>query len=638
MRHSLLALTACLLTSSLAVTSVSAASLQQQRQLYLEAKRALGNNDSQPYLRNAHALKDYPLEPYLAYDELNARLRSASAREVSSFLDKHPDLPQSNNMKSRWMLQLADRGDWSTFNKHYSSGLTAEVDCLYARQEYQRNPKQAQPLVERLWLTGKSQHKACDPLFTSWQNSGGLTEELRWQRVMLAVQAREYGVANFVVKGMGSLQHPARRLIEVAQRPASLEQTGNFRSGDPHARETVVFGLNRLARENPSHALSLLDHYSAQMKLSEEERQPIIRTSITSMARRDNPNTFRAMEKYDPHLRDNVVTETRGLMLIRQARWHELYSLTQRMPSDLAASSRWRYWAARSLQTREPNNPQVQQLYRAAAQDRDFYGFMAADQIKAPYQLNNRPVAPSAQTLNKVNRIPGLQRALELHALRQDVDARREWNLIVPNLNEEELLALARISADARWHFPGIRALALAEYWDDMDIRFPVDYRHDMERNARLRNIQPSWAFAIARQESAFMEDARSHAGAMGLMQLMPATARETAKRYGIPLSNNLQVLQPSTNIALGTAYMSQVAGQFNGNRILASAAYNAGPGRVRQWLKSNGHLPYDVWIENIPFDETRKYVQNVLTYSVIYSQKLGAPQPLIRASERNLN
>lgn len=131
------------------------------------------------------------------------------------------------------------------------------------------------------------------------------------------------------------------------------------------------------------------------------------------------------------------------------------------------------------------------------------------------------------------------------------------------------------------------------------------------------------------------MADARSHVGASGLMQLMPATAKETARRFGIPLSSPQQVLNPNVNIQLGAAYLSQIYAQFNGNRVLASAAYNAGPGRVRQWLRDAGHLSFDVWVENIPFDETRQYVQNVLTYSVIYGQKLNAPQPLVEWHER---
>ena len=186
-----------------------------------------------------------------------------------------------------------------------------------------------------------------------------------------------------------------------------------------------------------------------------------------------------------------------------------------------------------------------------------------------------------------------------------------------------------------QWYFPAIPTLAQAPYWDDLDIRFPMPFKNMMVRHSRAREINPSWAYAITRQESAFMMEAQSHVGASGLMQLMPATARETAQRYNIPYSTKQQMISPDTKIQLGTAYLSQVYGQFKGNRVLASAAYNAGPGRVRQWLRDTQHLGYDVWVENIPFDETRSYVQNVLTYAVIYGDKLNKPQSLVEWHER---
>src|SRR5690606_11198374 len=216
-------------------------------------------------------------------------------------------------------------------------------------------------------------------------------------------------------------------------------------------------------------------------------------------------------------------------------------------------------------------------------------------------------------------------------------DARREWYHISRVFSREELIAQAKLAHDLDWHFPAIRTLSQARHWDDLDVRFPMPYRSSLTSAAKSRGLHSSWVYAITRQESAFMDDARSHAGAIGLMQLMPATARETARRFGISLNSTYQVLKPETNIQLGTAYLSQVSAQFDGHRILASAAYNAGPTRVRQWLRGADHLESDVWVENIPFDEPRQYVQNVLTYSVIYGQKLNAPQQLVERHERSL-
>jgi soluble lytic murein transglycosylase len=316
-------------------------------------------------------------------------------------------------------------------------------------------------------------------------------------------------------------------------------------------------------------------------------------------------------------------------------RWDEANQLTRKMPAELGNTNRWRYWQARSLQLAQPNSQEPKALYQALAKERDFYGFMAADQVKAPYQLNNKPLALSPQTIQKVRNSAAIRRALEFHARGQVADGRREWYNVSRLFSRDEMVAQARLAYDMGWYFPAIRTISQAQYWDDLDVRFPMAHRNELVREAKNRDIHSSWVFAITRQESAFMADAKSGVGAMGLMQLMPATAKETAKRFGIPLSSPQLAYRPEVNIQLGAAYLSQIYGQFNGNRVLASAAYNAGPGRVRQWLRGADHLSYDVWIENIPFDETRQYVQNVLSYSVIYGEKLNAPQPLVAWHER---
>jgi len=191
---------------------------------------------------------------------------------------------------------------------------------------------------------------------------------------------------------------------------------------------------------------------------------------------------------------------------------------------------------------------------------------------------------------------------------------------------------------EKQWYFHAIRTLSAAGYWDELELRFPLAWRQELQQTALEHKLHPSWVFAIARQESAFRQDARSSVGALGLMQLMPATARETARRFGIGLKNDQEILLVRTNVALGSAYLTQLQAQFNGNRVLTFAAYNAGPSRVRRWLQDAGHLPWDIWVESIPFDETRQYVQNVLTYAVIYGHRLDMPVSFLAAHERRLD
>lgn len=617
--------------------TTQAASLQQQRQLYDEAKRALAKGDSGPYRRHASALRDYPLEPYLAYDELTARLKSASNAEVERFLAEHGDLPQANWMKLRWLRLLAARGDWQPFLKYYDSKMNfTELDCLYGQYQFSSGQlKEGYETAQRLWLVGKSQHNACDALFDRWAAAGQLTESMRWKRAKLAVEANNYGLATFLVKSLPTLKTEGELLLDVAQKPEMLTQTARFSPANEAMGDVVSIGLRRLARKDPEKALGLLDAYARRMSFSAEEKVSIARQVGLTLAKRFDPRALKIMAEYDPELRDDTVSEWRARLLLRMGRWQDAHELTTRFTGELGESNRWRYWKARSLELVNPKDEKVTQLYRPVASERDFYGFLSADRIKAPYKLNHQPLALDAKLMQKVRNTAGIRRALEFHDRGQIADGRREWYHASRLFSRDEMVAQARLAYDKEWYFPAIRTISQAKYWDDLDIRFPMAYRGTLVNAAKAREIHPSWVFAITRQESAFMADARSHVGATGLMQLMPATAKETAKRFGIPLASQQQVLNPNTNIQLGAAYLSQIYGQFKGNRVLASAAYNAGPGRVRQWLKNAEHLPFDVWVENIPFDETRQYVQNVLTYAVIYGEKLNAPQPIVEWHER---
>ncbi|AMA45452.1 transglycosylase SLT domain-containing protein [Pseudomonas alabamensis] len=635
MRSRLLTLASCLLLT--AAAGAQAADLTLQRQYYDEAKRALAKGDKGPYLRNAQVLSDYPLTPYLAYDELTARLKSASNEEIEAFLAAHGDLPQANWMKLRWLRWLAERGDWATFARYYDPKLNfTELDCLNGQYQLTHGQRaEGLATAERLWNVGKPQPAACDTLFGLWAAEGQLTEARRWHRAKLAAQARNYPLATTLVNGLSTLGTQGRLLIEVAQKPELLNQPSRFAPVDEAMSDVVGLGLRRLARQDPQQAMSLLDDYAQRMHFSKDEQVAIAREIGLTLARRYDPRALELMTRYDPELRDDTVTEWRLRLLLRLGRWDDAHALTQRLPASLATTSRWRYWQARTLELAQPKNPQVPRLYKAVADERDFYGFLAAERAHTPYQLNHKPLVLSPQLKQKVRTTPGIERALEFHARGQIVDGRREWYHVSRHFNRDEMVAQARLAYDMRWYFPAIRTISLAKYWDDLDIRFPMAYRDTLVREAKVRGLHPSWVFAITRQESAFMEDARSGVGASGLMQLMPATAKETARKFDIPLASPAQVLNPEKNIQLGAAYLSQVHGQFNGNRVLASAAYNAGPGRVRQWLKGAKHLSFDVWVESIPFDETRQYVQNVLSYSVIYGQKLNIPQPLVDWHER---
>ncbi|MDY7219042.1 transglycosylase SLT domain-containing protein [Denitrificimonas sp. JX-1] len=623
--------------SSISLT-VHAANIAQQRSLYLQAKQALSNKDPSVYFTHRATLRDYPLTPYLAYEELTQRLATANNEEIEKFLLEHGDLPQIRWMKLRWLRLLSQRQQWSLFLKYYDPELNfTELDCYFAQYQFHSGQTQAAfASTEKLWLSARSQPNACDSVFSSWRDAGQQTEDKVWQRLKLATDAGNFGVTKYLVTLLNTQQAQGHRLLDVAQNPEQLKNTGNFTRRDKKSAEIIALGLRKLARKDLNASLQLLNYYGKEFTFNTEDRLALAHDIGLRLAKRFDPRALAVMEKYDPKLENSNLTEWRVRLLLRLGRWSEAYNLIRKLPAELAHANRWRYWQARSLQLAQPNNQQPLVMYQPLARERDFYGFLAADHSQQPYYLNHQPVKVSSRILSKLRNTAAIKRALELDALEDVTESRREWYHLSDSLSREELLAQARLAYELGWYFPAIRTMSKARYWDDLEIRFPMAHKNNFLTQAKTRNINTSWMFAVTRQESAFMVQAKSHVGAMGLMQLMPATAKETAQRYGIPLSTPRSAVIPSINIQLGAAYLSQVLNQFKGNRILASAAYNAGPGRVRQWLRDAKHLPYDVWVETIPFDETRSYVQNVLTYSVIYGEKLQQPTPLVDWHERS--
>ncbi len=248
------------------------------------------------------ALRDYPLEPYLAYDELTHRLKTASNEEVERFLTEHGDLPQIGWLKLRWLRLLADRGDWKTFVNYYDPKLNfTELDCLYGQYQLGHGQKaEGYATSERLWLVGKSQPAACDTLFGLWQGEGQLTEEKVWKRLKLAAEARNYSLASHLAQRLPTLGNQGALMVSVAQNPAQLSQTGRFSQRDHATADVVGLGLRRLARQDPEKALSLLDYYSSALPFSSDEKVAIAREIGLSLAKRFDPRALPLMTQYDP--------------------------------------------------------------------------------------------------------------------------------------------------------------------------------------------------------------------------------------------------------------------------------------------------------------------------------------------------
>lgn len=625
----------------LASLPAQANTLSAQRSQYDQAQAALARGDIARFDALKAGLTNYPLYPYLLLDSLRKRLEHAPHWEIEQFLSSHGDLPAAQSLKRTWFKRLVKEQDWARLRKHMDpDSLSAELECPLVMQTWREGKQeQAMQRAGELWTVGQSQPNVCDPLFERWRAAGGLTEDVAWERIRLALLHRQDALAKYLIRYVPSQTALAERFVATATDPTRLRQVSQYQvtASQPQDKlvDMVTVALRRLGRDDADAALELWPYYQ-NLPFTEEQRLTLTRDIGVRLARRHQPEALPFMAANDPQMQDDTVTEWRGRLALRTGQWHNVLDLTRNMPEHMQQQSRWRYWQLRASQLADAAIGELTTEYALLANERDFYGFLAAERSRQPYATNHQPVMVDARAAARVSNTEGIIRAREFFARGEYLDARREWYHAERLFSREELIAQAALARQMDWYFPAIRGISKAQHWDDLDIRFPLAYQEPIVRQANLRQLNSTWVYAITRQESGFMTDARSHAGAMGLMQLMPATARETARRYNIPLANtHFAVLEPERNIALGTAYLSQLYGQFQGNRVLASAAYNAGPGRVRQWTRDMPALPSDIWIETIPFDETRNYVQSVLTYGVIYGEKLGIKQAVMEPHER---
>jgi soluble lytic murein transglycosylase len=268
-------------------------------------------------------------------------------------------------------------------------------------------------------------------------------------------------------------------------------------------------------------------------------------------------------------------------------------------------------------------NPQANTLLQQLAKNRSFYGFLAAGKLRQDIELTDRPVNIPPQELDALQKQPDFQVVAELLAIDRKLEAKRQWWYAIGKQDNRILPAAAKLAQQWHWPSQAIATIAKANLWDDINLRFPLEYAEPIQAIAGTQQLDPALIYALIRQESAFDEFADSPAGAKGLMQVMPKTGRQIAADLHDNLENDTKLFKPELNLKYGSFYYKNLLQQFNGHYALAAAAYNAGANKVKRWLPKTGMLPADIWVETIPYKETRGYVASVVMYALIYQQRL---------------
>ncbi len=612
-------------------TAGSGAALLEKRAKYQRAKQLLASGKITAFREVQAELTDYPLYPYLEFNFLSSRLSRIDSDQVTHFLQQHRDTPLAARLQYRWLRHLARRGQWQAYLDHYDNRMSStELRCHALWAEHKRgNTATVLSAVEPLWMVAQSQPDACDPVFKLWRESGQLTDELAWKRFSMAIAAGRPQLASYLIRFISREQQKLAQAYRAIRRnPQRVASFGLFSNPDLRAEEVVIYGMKRLAYRNPAEALEIWKKYGSRHDFGDTNDHQVHRAIALGFARHNQSDEYQHAFR-DPRLqRDTDVIEAGIAMAVRLERWRDTLALIQHLPTANQQLERWRYWFGRSLYTvglAQGNHEQLQlsrEVIADIATRRSFYGFMAADHLQQDYQLNHTSYAIDGNFLALFRSTPAVLRARELRELGEMTDARREWRFATTGLSNGQQYTAAHYAYELGWYSQSIRSAIAAERWDDLNLRFPPAHEQVIAEAAESRDLQTNWLLAMARQESAMDPSARSPKGAIGLLQLMPATARAVARKHNFRYRNSTTLLDPNTNANFGAAYLQELADRFNGNMIYATAAYNAGPGRVNGWLRNSAHLPIDVWIENIPYAETRQYVKNVLAFSVIYAHQ----------------
>ncbi len=598
-----------------------------QRKTFVRAEMALKLKRYSQYRKLKPLLVDYPLYPYLLYIELKQKISTTPNHKIQAFLQTYHNTPLAKKLYSRWINALARQGRYAALVQHFRPTQNTRLLCHYAHALYQTgNRHTAYSLMGELWQTGNSLPKSCNPILKKWRKAGYLTAPRIWSRIHLVMKKGKRRLATHLARSLPKKERFWLSLWKKVQRNPEFVIRAQKHFKDEHSpvmHWILVDGMSRLAHRNPLKAAEYWQEIRDRYYFTDDEKERIRQRLSLALARAGTPLSRETLKSLKLDSRDARVITPHILSAIADKDWEGALSWLNQLKNREQNSERWHYWRARALEEMGRLD-EARSLYLQITDNRSYYSFLAADRIGDRYQLTHRPIKVPAAELLKLQHIPAIARAGELYQLKRVVDARREWHFAIQQMNKRQLLMAAQLANKWGWHDRSIITLALAQHWDDLELRFPLAHKTYIEKQAKREKINPAWAFAVIRQESAFTSDARSSAGALGLMQLMPRTARQVARQLRIKRPRQRDLLKSSINIRLGVRYLRKLKKRFSDNTVLATAAYNAGDWRVRGWLPKHEAQSADLWIENVPFTETRKYLKRVLTYTIIYEQRLG--------------
>ena len=632
----------CILAVALPCYAARAQAVDVARndQAVLDMAQAFKLGDRKQLTQLLPQAKGSLLEPWAAYWEMAVRLDQADKADIESMLARYAGSYQEDRLRAEWLLQLGRNRDWATFRAQlplYRMADDRSIQCYALWSDYLSSGADVAKQLQELWLAQREPDEACADAAQELIKARNMPAQAAWLRARLGMENDRLKVTTQAVATLDSKW--VKTVAAIYQSPASY-LNDKLTALRPQTREFVSLALIRLAYLEPQEAALEVDKLRWRAQLTAEERSWIwgVIGKRAAQKSQDNALSYYQKGRLDQMHEDQVLWALRAAL--RAGQWAQVEAAFAALPPAVRADATWVYWHARAVLAQKPSEvarAQALASLQSIAGIRGFYEQLALEELGQRSVLPAKPVPPTLEEKEAARKNPGLQRALHAMALGLRSDGVREWNYSISlhtkgGMDDRSLLAAAELACHAEVWDRCINTSERSKALIDMEQRFPMPFKAAVLARAQSIGLEPAYVYGLIRQESRFIMDARSVVGASGLMQVMPATAKWTAKKIGLIDFTPAKLTDRDTNIAIGTGYLKLVLDSFQGSMPLAAAAYNAGPSRARAWRGASGApvLEAAIWAENIPFNETRDYVKKVLSNTALYAAMIsGQPQSI---------
>ena len=609
----------------LASTAACADQLSEREQ-FSAAWQAAARGDHAAVEAAIEALPDYALTPYLRAELKRQRLDQVDADDMSRFLGRYRDWSFAPGLETAWLRSLGRRGEWTALSHYGRESNDTRVRCWLARADIRSGSTDGlEDRVAELWLVGQSQPDVCNPAFDWWRAQGYPSAAQGWQRFELAMNAGQTGLARYLRRYL----NPERRewadeWLRIEARPRALRRQSRQWIDHPESRRLIVSTLRRMARSDWQRAGADWEVLSGRFDFSAADQSSVEREIALFRAVDLDEGAVAAIDALPPAARDQQMLEWRARAAMAGGDWQQVLESIQRMSVAEQAQGRWRYWRGRALA--ELDRPEAALAFASLGAEATYYGFLAAIWLEQDLSLCQQDLKADAERQRRLLRDAEFERALELHQVGLLHHARLTWFSVWRRLGDGDRHQAALLAAGQGWYDRSIAALGALGTLQAYPWRFPMIEKARVTAYSERWQVDPALVYGLMRAESAMQPDALSPAGARGLLQLMPATASAVARRNDLPFNGTAQLMDPAINIPLGVAHLAELQARYDNQWIHVAAAYNAGINAVGRWQDERPELDPDVWLETLPFFETRDYVPRVLAFATIYEWLMQRP------------